>query len=225
MDKQVFFDYIRRDPFRKGLNDTQVLNIEIILDACFRHGVVDEEEVAYILATTYHETGSTMKPLREYGQGKGRPYGRAHKKTGQRYYGRGYVQLTWYGNYLKLGKLLGINLVNDPDLALVPRHAADILVLGMRDGEFAPAAGPLSKYLGQAEDWLGARKTVNGKDRRVLIGGYGRAFDAALEAAGYIKSPYIRGNTRKTYDKPPKAFKPKSLLGRILRLIIQRIFG
>ena len=30
---------------------------------------------AYILATTWHETATTMLPIAEYGKGGGRPYG------------------------------------------------------------------------------------------------------------------------------------------------------
>ncbi|TOE35570.1 hypothetical protein CGJ43_25525, partial [Vibrio parahaemolyticus] len=57
--------------------------------------------LAYVLATTYHETGHTMKPIEEWGKGQGRPYGEPDPETGQTYYGRGYVQLTWLANYIK----------------------------------------------------------------------------------------------------------------------------
>lgn len=63
-------------------------------------------ELAYMLATTKHETAHTFRAINEYGKGRGRSYGKeievkytdTSKKTTiykNKYYGRGYVQLTW----------------------------------------------------------------------------------------------------------------------------------
>lgn len=46
---------------------------------------------------------------------------------GHKYRGRGYFQITGKYNYKKYSKLLGIDLVNNPDLALEPKVAAQIL--------------------------------------------------------------------------------------------------
>jgi hypothetical protein len=78
----------------------------------------DKRWLAYILATAYHETAHTFEPVREIGRGKLRAYGRKRKQSGEPYtidhiyYGRGHVQLTWYENYDKFGKLLGIDLTS-----------------------------------------------------------------------------------------------------------------
>src|SRR5262249_61753455 len=59
------------------------------------------------------------------------------------YYGRGYVQLTWRENYIKMGEELGLDLAHQPDLALNPRIAYDIASVGMRKGMFRS-----SQYVG-----------------------------------------------------------------------------
>jgi putative chitinase len=47
---------------------------------------------------------------------------------GYKYRGRGYIQLTGRENYEKMGKLLNVDLVNNPDLAIRPDLAAQIAV-------------------------------------------------------------------------------------------------
>lgn len=75
-------------------------------------------ELAYMLATTKHETAHTFRAISEYGKGKGRPYGKtvevlytdSLKKTTtykNQYYGRGFVQITWGFNYQRIDEKLG----------------------------------------------------------------------------------------------------------------------
>ncbi len=47
---------------------------------------------------------------------------------GERYHGRGYIQLTGRHNYEQAGKALGLDLINDPDLAARPDIAAKIAI-------------------------------------------------------------------------------------------------
>ena len=80
------------------------------------------------------------------------------------YYGRGYVQLTWKDNYAKFGSLLGIDLVNNPDLALNPTSAGKIICIGMAKGMFTCVG--LSDYFGPSKDDLtNARRIFNGLDK------------------------------------------------------------
>ena len=139
--------------------------------------------VAYCLASVNHETNQTFLPLREYGKGKGKPYGSNIDIDGSRYhgldhiyYGRGYIQITWLSNYIKLGKLLGIDLVNDPDLALDPVVAAKILVVGCLRGIFTGKS--LSDYIktGKRLEFIRARRVVNGNDKSELIATYAEKF-------------------------------------------------
>ena len=142
---------------------------------------VDKRWLAYILATAYHETAHTFDPVREIGKGRLRPYGRKRKQTGEPYtnehlyYGRGHVQLTWYENYEKFGKLLGIDLLNNPDLALDMNTSIRIMFKGMTRGLFTGVN--LSRYFNdEREDWISARKIINGTDKAEMIANYGKEF-------------------------------------------------
>ena len=45
---------------------------------------------------------------------------------GQAYFGRGLIQLTGKGNYKKYGEIIGVDLVNDGDKALLPKNSYKI---------------------------------------------------------------------------------------------------
>lgn len=146
---------------------------------------------AYLLATAYHETGATMQPIHEYGgvryfdkydTGKlAKALGNTPEKDGDgyKYRGRGYVQLTGLTNYRRASKQLGANFVNSPDLALLPKHAADILVKGCVEGWFT--GKKLNDYINdKTTDYRNARRVVNGVDDADLIASYARVFQQAL---------------------------------------------
>ena len=75
---------------------------------------------------------------------------------GERYRGRGYVQLTGRYNYEHFGKVTGLALLQQPDLAAESKPAATILLafLGQKKDELLRLA-----TLG---DLAGARRLVNG---------------------------------------------------------------
>lgn len=144
--------------------------------------VVDPRHAAYMLATALHETGKTYRPIAEYGKGAGKKYGIMIQETGQRYYGRGYVQLTWLENYVAMGQALGVDLHHKPDLAMQPDIAYKIMSRGMRKGSFTGVK--LSTYItGEKCDFLNARKIINGLDCAERIEGYAEKILAALEGA------------------------------------------
>lgn len=186
IDRKRFFDNVRS---RFGaLSQAQVDGYNAILDVWEARGLTDLRWLAYILATAWHETAFTMQPVREYGRGNGRPYGVRDAATGQTYYGRGYVQITWKANYEKLGRRLGLDLVSNPDRALDPTIAARILVIGMQEGMFTGRR--LSDYFaGGAAAWVTARRIVNGLDKADAIAGYARKYHDALTAAEVAVAP------------------------------------
>lgn len=170
-----FYASIRQSLFASGLKHSQQEGINIILDNV--PDGLSVRDLAYVLATAYHETARTMQPVREYGKGKGKSYGKADPLTGQFYYGRGYVQLTWKYNYKKAGDKLGLDLVNKPDLVLDPFISVRILFTGMIEGWFTGKR--LANYQG---DWKNARRIINGTDKAALIAGYAQHFYNALTA-------------------------------------------
>lgn len=147
--------------------------------------------VAYALATTWHETGKTMQPIKEIGgaayfkrmydiegerPAKARELGNLAPGDGARYAGRGYVQLTGKANYARYG------LADDPDAAMTPDVAAKILRDGMEHGHFT--GKKLADYL--PGNYSDARRIINGTDKAEAIAAYAKAFEAALVAGGWL---------------------------------------
>lgn len=148
---------------------------------------VPTAHLAYVLATLYHETATSMRPIEEYGKGAGRPYGEADKETGQAYYGRGYVQLTWRENYEKASHLCfdpqlvqgEVDFVTAPDRMLVPFYAAQAALFGMSHGWFTGKSLADYDRPDGSYDYINARRIINGTDRAELIAGYARQFEEA----------------------------------------------
>lgn len=201
MNRTLFYAKVRR-VFGGHLSQTQVAGIEALLTATEGLPVPHR---AYIMATAMHETASTMQPIREYGKGKGRPYGKPGK-YGQGQYGRGYVQLTWDANYERADKELGLNgaLLKDFDMALRVDIAAQILVRGMSEGWFT--GKKLSDYM---PDYRAARRIVNGTDKAELIAGYAAGFEAAL-MEGLVNPPEPPQETPAPVPPPIPAQTPAS---------------
>lgn len=143
--------------------------------------ITDPRHAAYMLATAMHETAMTFQPIAEYGKGSGKKYG-LPAANGKVFYGRGYVQLTWAGNYQAMGQALGIDLYGNPDLAMQPATAYQIMSRGMRKGSFTGAS--LSRFIdGDKCDFVGARKIINGTDCADKIAGYATKILDALNHA------------------------------------------
>ena len=150
--------------------------------------------LAYMLATAFHETNQEMQPVREaYWLSEN---WRATHLVYYPYYGRGYVQLTHPGNYRKAGDVVGVDLVAEPDQALIPSIAATIMFSGMEEGWFRGDGKrhTLARYFsGSVNDPRGARAIINGKEFKKINGNkvllatinaqYHRAFLEALQAA------------------------------------------
>lgn len=181
------------DRFFKGQLTTQRYDgIEAIAYRWRASGFKDIRWLAYMLATVYHETAATMYPIEEYGKGRGRVYGKKikqsrepYEKPDQIYYGRGYVQLTWYENYERMGELLNLPLLEQPELALQPKIAADIMFEGMTKGssgrgDFTGVS--LENYFNATKnDPVNARRIINGLDKAELIAGYYYKFLEAIK--------------------------------------------
>ncbi len=143
-------------------------------------------QTAYVLATALWETARAMQPVREayYLGSKAEAYRR--KLRYWPWYGRGFVQLTWRENYLKAGQKIGVDLIANPDAAMEPDNAAQILVIGSRDGWFTGKR--LGDYITTGKsDFVNARRIINGTDKAAEIAAIAREYETALADAPAIQ--------------------------------------
>lgn len=105
----------------------------------------------------------------------------------QVYFGRGYVQLTWWSNYAAAGVVLGrgFDLLLDPELVKDPAIAYQIMSVGMRTGRIFANGHRLDHYFtASATNYVGARHMVNGRDHAQDIASMAEKFEKVLSAAG-----------------------------------------
>lgn len=179
---RIYFDF---DKFKtmfqaKSLSQGFVNGINGLFEAFNSFELLDSSNplyLSYMLGTAYHETAYTMQAITEYG---GVSYfdkydvgslaerlGNTPEKDGDgyKYRGRGHVMITGLSNYKKFSEILGIDLVNVPDLALDPVVSASILVIGSLEGTFT--SRKLSQYIKYGLDiteFDNARRVINGTD-------------------------------------------------------------
>lgn len=198
METKLFYDSIRYSLFAGSISKKQFEGIEAILKEYARRSMNDTRKLAYILATAYHETARTMQPIEEYGKGKNYDYGKMLKMGGgpkkripytlpkKLFYGRGHVQLTWYENYQAMGKFLGIDLLNNPELALTMDVSIKIMFEGMIRGMFT--GRKLDDYFNDKvvtpeeikKSFFNSRKIINGIDAAEKIASIAVVFYNAL---------------------------------------------
>jgi hypothetical protein len=192
-DRDKYFDAVRDTLFSGALTQQQVDGQSVIL-AVWEYNaggtpMTDRRWLAYMLATTYHECAQTMWPIEEYGKGAGYEYGEPDPQTGETYYARGFVGLTWKSNYDKASAALGLidnrDLVWHPQLALDSLIATRVMFRGMAEGWFT--GKKLGQYFNdERNDPVNARQIINGNDKDTLIAGYHEEFLAALNEAEII---------------------------------------
>ncbi|OJU53477.1 MAG: hypothetical protein BGN93_21365 [Acinetobacter sp. 39-4] len=135
--------------------------MESIKFECKAQDIGSPEQIAYVLATVKWETAHTFKPVKE-AFWLSEEWRKMHLKY-YPYYGRGYVQLTWVTNYKKYTQIMGVDLVNDPDLALNPKNALFILVHGFKTGAFT--GKKITDFINSyVTDFYNARRCINGLD-------------------------------------------------------------
>lgn len=191
MNNQSFYSEISGSLFNNRLTASQIEGVDFKLRAFGRYNITDNRWQAYMLATSYYETARTMQPIEERGKGAGRPYGKKYKQDGTVYahpnciyFGRGDVQLTWYENYERMGRLLGIPLLENPELALQPDISARIMIEGMtrgisNRGDFTGVS--LENYFNSFKsDPVNARRVINGLDKAEMIAEYYEGFLRAI---------------------------------------------
>lgn len=207
INRKFFFERIKSALFAGSFKQSQVDGLNYLLDTWERdHAGWDDRWLAYALGTTHLETGAAMQPIHEnggvkyfernYGPNGNQPkrakqMGNIHPGDGAKYHGRGFVQLTWNANYKAmtnhLTKTFGktIDLINNPDLALQPEYAAEIMFYGMNVGTFT--GRKFSHYFTKnangtpaKDNWVGARAIINGNDKAPVIANFAKAYYSAL---------------------------------------------
>lgn len=213
MNRQVFFDSIRINPFGGALKQTQVDGIEAILTGWTNSGFTDLRWLSYMLGTAFHETARAMQAVIEtqradetksptvetaitrlensWAAGKmpwvSTPYWRKDEH-GQSWLGRGLVQMTHKSNYERAERSTGLPFASDPARALEIGPAVTVMIRGMAEGWFTGKS--LADYFNaSSEDWTNARQVVNGNESDVKVAGYAQAFYAALQASGKPVAP------------------------------------
>jgi len=182
-DRDTYFDYVRGVLFEGALSQQQVDGQSVILALWENQQtgtpMKDIRWLAYMLATTYKETAMRMWPVTEYGSDS-----YLKEKDYYPYIGRGYVQLTWEGNYRNASTALGLiddrDLVAHPDVALDSLIAARVMFRGMAEGWFTGAK--LGQFFNDyTDDPVEARTIINGHDCAGEIAAYHDQFLTALE--------------------------------------------
>lgn len=108
--------------------------------------------------------------------------GNTQEGDGWSFRGRGKAQITGRRNYRVFG------LESTPELASELIRSVQILVQGSRGGwftgkklgDYLPSSGPASR-----DQFIAARRVINGTDQADKIAGYALAFQSALQAGGW----------------------------------------
>lgn len=162
-------------------------NLKYILSQNEKYNV-NLNQLAYILATAYHETGYDFIPKYEYGKAEyfikkywhnskvAKWLGNDDAKDAFDCRGRGLVQITGEDNYIKFG------IRDNPDKALQIETATDILYRGMMNGMFS--GKKLTSYVNDTDCYfISARKVVNGSDKAEKIAAHAANFVDILKSS------------------------------------------
>lgn len=221
MDRQKFFDTLRNDPVvwpTKRLSIACVSGMETLLLTQEKYlPEMALDAIAYNFATAYHETAHTMQPIMERGPTSyfdkyepgtklGKILGNTQPGDGYRFRGAGHVQNTGRANAEKSSSelnrrfQLNTDFVQFPEQRTDPTYSALCLFFGNAEGWWTGRR--LGDFLdgldeSDAEDiqeYMQARRVVNGIDKRELIAQYAMSFERAFKAAGYaptVKKPIV----------------------------------
>lgn len=248
MNKSKFFEEVKKSLFGGKLNQTQVDGLEAIIDEWFKQGGGSRQQLAYVLATPYHEVGSAYVPKTEslnyttaariravwptrfHSDVEAQPFVRQPKKLANNVYGgrMGNVNPDDGWNYRGRGwvQITGresyrkFGIENSVEDANNPKIAAKILVAGMRNGSFT--SKKLSDYIQPSNaDYVNARRIINADvaANGKKIGVYAQKFDAALAAADYQATiPVLPINPVPVTPANPQ--EPASAVGKVVTLLI-----
>lgn len=120
----------------------------LLAKSMVKKGMLSKNQLVAVVATAYTEMRDWSFSS-ESGKGGGK-YGK--------FYGRGPLQLTWESNYKAMSKVVGVDLVANPDRALEPELACLIFVEFWCGSTGSPDVRPYA----EKGDWRNCRSIING---------------------------------------------------------------
>lgn len=208
MNRAEFFRSVRTSLFNGRLGAKQVEGMNLLLDVQEQYfPQLSPDELAYCLATPFHETGATMQPIKERGgkayftrmydirgarPQKARELGNLQPGDGAKFPGMGFAQNTGRGNARKATKIIrevlgeNVDFEKHPEKLMVPLYSAILLFHGMIHGTYT--GKKLRDYIdgdGREDpgEFQNARRIINGRDRDALIATYASLFLKAIQLA------------------------------------------
>jgi hypothetical protein len=159
-------------------------NWPLVEDALDRRGAYTSPMVGVAAIATIGVESGNFSPVKERG---GPTYltnlyehridlGNINPGDGIRFRGRGFVQITGRNNYTHFGSEIGKDLVSNPDLALDPATAADLLALFFKERHIP--------FYADQQNWEMVRRRVNGG-----LTGMPRFMDAVTKLVSALKNP------------------------------------
>lgn len=167
------------DAYLKPLNDT-----------CEKYGINTPKRIAAFIAQLAHESGS-LRYSTELASGEAYDTGKLAQNLGntpekdgdgQKFKGRGLIQITGKANYTAVGKALGVDFINYPGLLCRPDYAAlsagwywDSRALNKHADveDFKTITkkinGGYNGYIDRVKHWLRARKVFGLPDLKVTL--------------------------------------------------------
>ena len=145
--------------FNSSLKADQLFNAQLLMEECSKL-FSDRRQLAYVLSTALGDT--ELRPMKEEKATSGTLVQIQEEYWHTGYYSRGYFLLIGKDEYSVFGKLIGIDIVNNPELLMAPSVAAKVLCVGMKKGLIT--GNRLDTFINdQKSDWVGARKAVFGE--------------------------------------------------------------
>jgi len=170
--KEKFLSFYKGNPYAEKAWDAVEAAYKKILSTCPTcHQPVQGQDVdplvmAATMATIRTETGRTFNPnikeiidpvTAERNYGGRRDLGNTLPGDGAKFIGRGPSQMTGRFNYVKYGNLMGVDLINNPDLLLTPEYGFAAICHFFKENGLI--------QLAKQSDWFKIRKIYNGLNR------------------------------------------------------------
>lgn len=168
--------------FGKGRNYHEPVKVKLTLTGDAE--ITEQDGDRFSVSPTGAITNLTKKA--KMGTVDGGPASKAYEEAEgdeHAYFGRGYVQLTWWSNYAKAGAAVGkgLSLLTNPDLVKEPQTAYTIMSHGMVTGFGFANGRKFSDYFTHTKtDYIHARRMVNGSDHAADIAAIAQKFEAIL---------------------------------------------